>query len=131
MDIFEASDRVGGRCWSKKFTNADGSKSNTFAEMGAMRIPLSQKTFWTYVDEFGLKSGAKFPDPGKVLTRFFYANKTYDWSPGLVPPGPFKKIAEDFSKWVLELQQSLYLPFYSWQQNRFPSSFFILRTLVF
>ena len=42
--IYEAEDRIGGRLYSKYFTDGE-SQSNVFAEMGAMRIPISHKVF--------------------------------------------------------------------------------------
>ncbi|MDD7986121.1 FAD-dependent oxidoreductase [Lentisphaera marina] len=69
VEVIEAGNRIGGRCWSKRFTNRDGSLSDVFAELGAMRIPLSQKTFWSCVND--LKSALSFPDPGTVRTKFF------------------------------------------------------------
>ncbi|WDE95795.1 FAD-dependent oxidoreductase [Lentisphaera profundi] len=116
VEVIEAGSRIGGRCWSQRFTNEDGSLSNVFAELGAMRIPLSQKTFWKYANEFNLKAGLSFPDPGKVRTKFFYDNKSYDWEPGSQAPGPFAKIAKDFEEWVNYLKSLLYKPFSKWQQ---------------
>jgi tryptophan 2-monooxygenase len=49
-DVYEASDRVGGRAWSKNFTNEDGKEVSAFAELGSMRVPPSQKTFWAYAN---------------------------------------------------------------------------------
>jgi hypothetical protein len=68
-----------------------------FAELGAMRIPISQKTFWKYVKEFDLKPGVSFSDPRQVRTKFYYDNQSYDWEPGTEAPGPFAKISKDFN----------------------------------
>lgn len=117
VEIIEASDRIGGRCWSKRFSNSDGSLSEAFAEMGAMRIPLSQKTFWSYVEQFQLEPGLTFPDPGKVRTKFYYQNTSYDWQPDSQAPGPFARIAKGFEAWINSFKSSLYPPFAKWQKE--------------
>lgn len=114
--VYEASDRVGGRAWSKPFTQ-DGQPVSAFAEMGSMRVPLSQKTFWAYAECFGLKSGGKFPDPGVVQTRLYYQNQVLEWSPGQPPPGVFANIAKDFDAWITDLENELYPPFAAWQKD--------------
>ena len=46
--FFEATDRVGGRGWSRPFT---GDAAAPFAELGAMRFPASDRVFafWDWV----------------------------------------------------------------------------------
>lgn len=121
-DIFEAGTRVGGRAWSKHFTDETGKKVKAFAELGSMRVPPSQETFWAYAAEFGLKTGGTFPDPGKVQTRLYYENKGYEWAPNTPSPGPFKRIAEDFADWIDTLDQKLYPPFQKWQESPTPEN---------
>ena len=50
--IYEATDRYGGRAWSRPFTGGDGA----FAEMGSMRVPPSQRTFGHYAKQFGMQA---------------------------------------------------------------------------
>jgi tryptophan 2-monooxygenase len=88
--VFEASDRVGGRNWSEPFAG-----SPMFAEMGAMRVPVSSKVFWSYADAFGLSS-MEFPDPGKVPTLLYYENEALEWRAGQLPPGRFAQIQKDW-----------------------------------
>ncbi|MFT5683208.1 MAG: tryptophan 2-monooxygenase [Myxococcota bacterium] len=109
--IFEAGDRLGGRNWSKYFTNADGSVSNVIAEMGAMRFPPINKVLYYYArDLFKLTFEPSFPDPGKVPTRLYYRNTVYTWAEGEDPPGPFTQINTDwnafFNKITLPLEEA-------------------------
>src|SRR4051812_23567043 len=65
--IFEASDRIGGRHCSRHFQERSGKDSEVWAELGAMRVPLSNQVFWHYANQFGAQTGT-FPDPGTVPT---------------------------------------------------------------
>lgn len=57
--IFEASDRIGGRMYSKKFANGG------IAEMGAMRFPPSCKALFHYFEKVGMSQHmGNFPNPG-------------------------------------------------------------------
>lgn len=94
VQVLEASDRIGGRNWSEPFASG-----GAFAEMGAMRVPVSCKPFWYYADWFGLQTLA-FPDPGKVPTTLYYANQAYEWQPGTPPPGPFLQIQQDWDAFI-------------------------------
>ena len=90
--IFEATDRIGGRHWSRRFKDKNGKDTPLWAEMGAMRVPKSHYAFWHYADQFGAQTG-EFPDPGKVPTLIYYQNKPYSWNPdSKTPPDPFNKI---------------------------------------
>ncbi len=73
--IFEAGRRVGGRLESRPFTEPDGSPSPVFAEMGAMRLPLSSGLFFQYANRFGLRH-APFPNPLTVPTLVHYQNQS-------------------------------------------------------
>ena len=59
--IYEAAECAGGRCRTRDL--GDGA----LAELGAMRVPVSHRTFWRYADAFGLQR-SPFPDPGAALT---------------------------------------------------------------
>lgn len=108
--VLEASDRIGGRNWSQDFQG-----TSVFAEMGAMRVPVSNKCFWYYAgpDMFNLQIGP-FPDPGVVPTNLYYENTLYDWTPGTLPPGPFTKIMSDFYGFMSPLLKNIWTP---WMQN--------------
>ncbi len=99
--VFEASDRIGGRNYSLPFLD-DGRPSGAFAEMGAMRVPTSNKTFYYYADAFKMQT-SDFPDPGKVPTVLYYENQAYTWTPNGDPPGPFAQIASDFNAFAKKL----------------------------
>ncbi|HVQ35920.1 MAG TPA: FAD-dependent oxidoreductase, partial [Pyrinomonadaceae bacterium] len=108
--VIEASDRIGGRNWSQDFAG-----SNVFAEMGAMRVPVSNKVFWYYAgpNMFNLQTGP-FPDPGVVPTNLYYENTLYDWAPNTRPPGPFAKITADFYGFMGPLLNNIWTP---WKQD--------------
>lgn len=110
--VYEATDRIGGRNWSKYFTN-HGAPTNVIAEMGAMRIPVSNKVFWHYADLFRMET-TDFPDPGSVPTTLYYENTPYPWLPGQNPPGPFQKISTDFHKFVNPMMEEIWKP---WQKK--------------
>lgn len=105
--IFEASNRVGGRLYSKKFKNADGSDSNVFAELGAMRIPLSSKVFFDLADEFKLNTEMDFPDPGLVDTILSYQNSTYFWKAHDPVPEIFSSVKKNWEMLVTPLIEKI------------------------
>ncbi len=99
--IFEASDRIGGRCYT--IDMGDGA----LAEMGAMRVPRSHRTAWHYADAFGVKH-QKFPDPGTVLTQLYYQNASLTWHPSDPPPGQFAEISKDFGLMMQPYMEAFY-----------------------
>lgn len=112
--IYEATDRYGGRAWSRPFTGDGGA----FAEMGSMRVPPSQRTFGVYAKMFGMQAlSGGFPDPGHVPTLLYYENQPYAWAPGTAPPPPFDAIANDFADWIASLSEPLYAP---WRKGDMP-----------
>lgn len=125
--VIEATDRIGGRTWSEYFENQNDDSPPIWAEMGAMRVPLSQKLFWYYADQFGAQKG-NFPDPGVAPTLLYYQNKPYVWQPSNSPinpaPGPFTKISNVFSKFALRHALKVWEPWYNnggdpdWEQVR-------------
>lgn len=94
-DIYEASDRLGGRAWSK----ASECDPKVLAEKGAMRFPHTA-AFTHYVEKFGLKLVDDFPDPGKVYTQLYYQNTVYKWLAGEEPPGIFAKLKTDWQNFI-------------------------------
>lgn len=116
--VLEATDRIGGRTWSKHFDKQDDGTPPLWAEMGAMRVPVSQKLFWYYACQFGVNTGS-FPDPGQVLTLLYYQNKGYSWKPkrgqpNVPPPGPFTKIQSDFQNFIEPIAGEIFGP---WQKG--------------
>jgi len=111
--IFEASDRIGGRAYSKHFTEYDGTESPVFAELGSMRFPPSGKLFFYYLTEvFKLQNpadGGGFPDPGKVLTKLYYQNEVIDWPKDSPHPDnkEFERIGKEFNGFVNKLVEPL------------------------
>ena len=93
--VFEASGRVGGRNWSKSFDS-----SSLFAEMGAMRVPVSSKVFWHYAKKTFRLTSMKFPDPGTVPTLLYYENEAQAWPVNAPPPGRFAGIKADWDDFV-------------------------------
>ena len=60
--VVEASDRIGGRLYSKKLGNpGDG----VICELGGMRFPVSAKALFHYFEKVGVKANmGDFPNPG-------------------------------------------------------------------
>jgi tryptophan 2-monooxygenase len=109
--IFEASDRIGGRAHSQPFTDGSSPSASTFAEMGAMRFPLSAKMFFHYVkDVFHMRTSGQFPDPGKVTTRLYFQNRLIEWPAGERAPrdAEFQRIGRDWAAFVATLTEPLY-----------------------
>ena len=106
--VFEATDRIGGRNWTRGFTDRGG-PTNVIAEMGAMRMPRSSRMFWHYVDLLGMQS-SPFPNPGKVPTTLSHANTTYEWAAGSPPPGPFGRLQADLDAFVDPLLTNIWTP---------------------
>lgn len=60
--VLEASDRIGGRLYSKKLGSPD---NGVICELGGMRFPVSAKALFHYFEKVGLKSNlGDFPNPG-------------------------------------------------------------------
>jgi len=91
VTVFDAGDRIGGRCASTPFP--DGGPD--LAELGAMRFPPSEFTLDFYLRRFGLvgRDGIAglpdFPDPGVVRTYVCYGGDVSIWqaADGHPPPG--------------------------------------------
>lgn len=100
--------RIGGRCYSKPFfqPTANGEVFTGYrAELGAMRVPVSCRTFFHYADLFGLRYGPRFPDPGLVPTLLNYRGNNFLWTPSDEPPFyglpvQFQRVHRDWSAFV-------------------------------
>jgi tryptophan 2-monooxygenase len=103
--IFEATDRVGGRQWSRPFTE-NGKPTTAFAELGAMRFPACDQVFAHYVQGFNLAT-LPYPEPGSVPTLVYYNGARYDLAEnGTIPP-VLRNLQEDWLQFVLPLVESI------------------------
>jgi tryptophan 2-monooxygenase len=109
--VLEASDRIGGRNWSRTFAD----DPNAIAEMGAMRFPPSGEVLFQYFKEFNIALGGTFPDPGKVPTQLYYEDQAYTWQPGTPPPGPFAQINTDWGNFITPIVNKIQTP---WQAGQ-------------
>ncbi|WP_020470139.1 flavin monoamine oxidase family protein [Zavarzinella formosa] len=106
--VFEATNRIGGRNCTRCFTDG-GQPVNVIAEMGAMRVPVSNKVFWSYANRFQMKASL-FPDPGRVPTTLSYKNTPHEWAPGSPPPEPFARIQTELGRFVDPLVEKIWEP---------------------
>lgn len=88
VTVYEQSDRIGGRCYSKPFE----AEPSLFAEMGAMRVPFSEQAFFFYADRFGVRYSDTFPDPGLVDTVLRYRGRSHLWKAGKPVPDIFRRV---------------------------------------
>lgn len=111
VTIFEASERAGGRAFSRPF---DEDQPQFLAELGAMRFPPSEFALFHYLDGFGIEHTPNFPDPGKVLTNIGYQGRTYVWRPSDgQPPALFTRVSNGWNAFVqqgCELRDGTRLP---------------------
>lgn len=70
ITLFEATDRVGGRIYTQYFDK----DKRYFAELGAMRIPLSHETTWHYINLFKLHTS---PFVINNIRNLFYLRDAY------------------------------------------------------
>jgi tryptophan 2-monooxygenase len=112
--IFEATERTGGRLYTRNFTEADGSPASAFAELGAMRIPLSSRVFYHYAERFQLKHDILFPDPGLVDTLLCYRGQSSWWTGGSRVPSEFHTVQQNWQHFITPLIQKLHVP---WQKG--------------
>ncbi|MEQ8604602.1 MAG: NAD(P)/FAD-dependent oxidoreductase [Marivibrio sp.] len=91
VTLFEASDRIGGRLYSKSFFD----DSKDLAELGAMRFPPSEELLFRYIDQFGIRTTPDFPDPGAVETLVSYQGDQYTFTNKRDQnvPEPFKALS--------------------------------------
>lgn len=107
--IYEASDRIGGRLYTKDMGEG------ALAELGAMRVPLSHRTVWHYAEQHDVPH-TSFPDPGTVFTQLYYDGQTLDWRPPNPAPGPFASISDDFNAMMGPFVKAIYP---HWQSGNF------------
>lgn len=100
--IYEATGRIGGRLYSKNFTD-NGEPATAFAELGAMRIPVSSKVFYHYADMFALDSTSQFPDPGVSDTLLYFQNKPLLWKAFKPLPTEFCTVQENWMYFITPL----------------------------
>lgn len=91
--IYEASDRIGGRIYTKQFQSLD-EEHPPFAELGAMRIPKSSRIFYHYANRMNLKISDTFPSAGKVDSLIYFKNTIYNWIAKQGAPQPVNAIKE-------------------------------------
>jgi len=98
VTLFEASDRIGGRLYSKRFV--EGSKD--LAELGAMRFPPSEELLFRYIDQFGIETSPDFPDPGAVETLVSYQGDQYVFTNGneTQVPQAFKALSDAWTAFI-------------------------------
>jgi tryptophan 2-monooxygenase len=88
--IYEASPRIGGRLYSRPFEQIQ-SDHKPFAELGAMRIPLSSRVFFYYASKIKLNCDLSFPSHGDENTAIYYSEKLHSWGPHAKLPLKFKQ----------------------------------------
>lgn len=125
--ILEATDRIGGRAWSRPWPGTGKAGHEVFAEMGSMRVPPVHVLFSTYATRFrmnptketttgGVTTGG-FPDPGKVPTLLYYQNQRYEWHANVKnPPGLFDRINNDFNAFINPISQRIYNVWGDWDR---------------
>lgn len=116
IDIFESTDRIGGRNYSISPQNVEGEYNSVF-ELGAMRLPFfpdpqtPNSAMGFYADLHGIAT-QNFPDPGVVTTGIYTNNglgpdlskpfatpETIIWQNGEKIP-PNDTLAAIYQKWV-------------------------------
>lgn len=105
--IYEASDRAGGRLYTKYF-NYHSDKGRAYAELGAMRIPKSSRIFRYYADLLGLKLFDIFPNPGQVDTLINFANKNYLWKAHRKMPQPFGEMSALWAQFMQPIRDQMH-----------------------
>lgn len=94
--VFEAdSRRYGGRIYSYRPVPSQPA----IFELGAMRVPPSEKLFTYYAQKFSMQSG-EFPDPGKVNTDIIFDGVRYSWEANQAPPEIFATVSRSWDAFV-------------------------------
>lgn len=82
VDLYEASDRIGGRLWSVEIAGSDGPP----AEMGAMSIGSGHDNLWRLIPYLGLQvRETKDPDRHQYLRGVYLDDNEYAKEPNRVP----------------------------------------------
>ncbi len=93
VTLFEAGQRIGGRLYSKKFSEGQPE----IAELGAMRFPPSEELLFQYLDAFNIQTTPDFPDPLTVETLIGYKNNTYTIAAGGKVPPEFNTVNQGWN----------------------------------
>ena len=113
--IYEASEKIGGRLYSRPFS-VSASEVPVFAEMGAMRMPLTSRIFFRYVNELNLNTDIAFPDPGMVDTLLYYKNKVHYWKKNDTVPKMFDSVGDSWNLLIAPLYKKIHKP---WMEGRY------------
>jgi tryptophan 2-monooxygenase len=97
----------GGRLYSSRFRDANGTATPDIAEMGAMRFPPSEEALFYYLDAFKIQTTANFPDPGKVPTWVYYKGQGQIWNNPAVPPNGFGRV---WNGWIALVNSGITTP---------------------
>ncbi|MBA2652956.1 MAG: FAD-dependent oxidoreductase [Tatlockia sp.] len=100
--IYEATHRIGGRLYSKKFELIQ-EDTKPFAELGAMRIPISSQIFLHYAKKIKLTCNIPFPAAELVNSLIYFHNKRYPWGAKTNLPEPFFKIKQLWDEFTTPL----------------------------
>lgn len=77
--IFERTDRIGGRLETRHFHDEQGRPVAAYADMGAMRFPLSGQVFWHYAKTFRLSPQGRSPLAGTSRTKLYFDGSVTDY----------------------------------------------------
>lgn len=101
--VVEASDRIGGRLYSKLQGDPSDPSKQVICELGAMRFPVSGKALFHYFRKVGMtNNSADFPNPGTaaaVSTVVDYrGEKVYyeDGNPAFPKPNKYIELENEF-----------------------------------
>ncbi|CAI8802311.1 FAD-dependent oxidoreductase [Pseudomonas chlororaphis] len=108
--VVEASERIGGRLYSKLQGDPENPGSQVLCELGAMRFPVSGKALFHYFRKVGMtENSADFPNPGTaaaVSTVVDYrGEKVYyevDGNPAFPKPQEYVELEDQFFDDFLE-----------------------------
>lgn len=108
--VVEASERIGGRLYSKLQGDPENPGDQVLCELGAMRFPVSGKALFHYFRKVGMsENSADFPNPGTaaaISTVVDYrGEKTYyevDGNPDFPKPPEYTDLENQFFDKFLE-----------------------------
>ncbi|WP_277590829.1 flavin monoamine oxidase family protein [Pseudomonas chlororaphis] len=108
--VVEASERIGGRLYSKVQGDPENPGDQVLCELGAMRFPVSGKALFHYFRKVGMsENSADFPNPGTaaaISTVVDYrGEKTYyevDGNPDFPKPPEYTDLENQFFDNFLE-----------------------------
>lgn len=114
--IYEATNRIGGRLYSKQFSFSDSKEGKPIcAELGAMRMPKCSELFYYYLSKFEIKAGNIFPDPGLVDTLLALGKERFIWRANTPLPPEIKQISKNWEDFILPIIDSVHQ---KWQQGK-------------